>query len=138
MIWNAEVYCTPVVRDSLIVSLHCTLAYKPRRKRPLRVGLPQGRKERIERVKGRYRRAAGPSTRHSGQFRMRNLRKTIRRVQECCGSSGTSLSLSAIRLSSGSERAFILCIRRLRCTFTVASAMPISPAICLLRRPCAT
>ena len=46
--------------------------------------------------------------------------------------------LDAIRLSSGSERAFILCIKRLRCTFTVPSAMPISPAICLLRRPCAT
>jgi hypothetical protein len=31
MIWNAAVYCTSVVRDSLIVSLHCTLAYKPQR-----------------------------------------------------------------------------------------------------------
>jgi hypothetical protein len=79
---------------------------------------------------GRYNRAPGPS--------VRDVRKTDTSVQECCGSSGTSLSLSAIRLSSGSERAFILCIRRLRCTFTVASAMPISPAICLLRRPCAT
>jgi hypothetical protein len=33
MIWNAAIYCTPVVRDSLIVSLHCTMAYKPQRKR---------------------------------------------------------------------------------------------------------
>jgi hypothetical protein len=31
MIWNAAVHCTPVVRNSLIVSLHCTLAYKPER-----------------------------------------------------------------------------------------------------------
>jgi hypothetical protein len=59
-------------------------------------------------------------------------------VQECCGFSGTSLSLSAIRPSSGSERALIFRIALLRWTFTVASAMPISPAICLLRRPRAT
>ena len=37
----------------------------------------------------------------------------------------TSLSLSAIRPSSGSEPAFIFCIALLRCTFTVASEMPI-------------
>jgi hypothetical protein len=74
----------------------------------------------------------------AGSFVVRDVRKTDTSVQECCGSSGSSVSLSAIRLSSGSERAFILCIRRLRCTFTVASAMPISPAICLLRRPCTT
>jgi hypothetical protein len=59
-------------------------------------------------------------------------------LQERCGFSVTSLSWSAIRPSSGSERAFILCIALLRWTFTVASAMPISPAICLLRRPRAT
>jgi hypothetical protein len=56
-------------------------------------------------------------------------------AQECCGVSGTSLSLSAMRPSSGSERACIFCIALLRCTFTVASAMPISRAVCLLRRP---
>ena len=83
-------------------------------------------------MKGRYSRTAGQSARHRAQFRVRGVRKSIRRVQECCGSSDASLSMSAIRPSSGSERAFILCIRRLRCTFTVASAMPISPAICLL------
>ena len=60
------------------------------------------------------------------------------RGQEGCGFSGTSLSLSAIRPSSGSEWAFIFRIALLRWTFTVASAMPISPAICLLRRPRAT
>jgi hypothetical protein len=59
-------------------------------------------------------------------------------AHERCDSPVTSLSLSTIRPSSGSERAFILCIALLRWTFTVASAMPISPAICLLRRPSAT
>ena len=59
-------------------------------------------------------------------------------VQTRSGSSDTRLSLSAIRPSSGSEPAFIFCIALLRCTFTVASAMPISWAICLLRRPRAT
>jgi hypothetical protein len=37
-------------------------------------------------------------------------------VQERCGSSGTSLSLSAIRSSSGGERALIFCIALLRWT----------------------
>ena len=41
------------------------------------------------------------------------------------GFSDTSLSLSAIRPSSGSEWAFIFRIALLRWTFTVASAMPI-------------
>jgi hypothetical protein len=63
-------------------------------------------------------------------------RKIIR--QERCRVSGTSLSLSAMRPSSGSDPACIFCIARLRWTFTVASAMPISWAICLLRRPRAT
>ena len=62
----------------------------------------------------------------------------VRLVQGCYGCSGTSLGLSAIRPSSGSERAFIFRIALLRWTFTGASAMPISPAICLLRRPRAT
>src|SRR5208282_4387995 len=53
------------------------------------------------------------------------------------GFSCASSSLSAIRLSSGSEWAFIFRIRLLRCTFTVLSVIPMSPAICLLRRPCA-
>ena len=52
--------------------------------------------------------------------------------------SGASLSMSAIRLSSGSERACIFRITWVRCTFTVDSAMPISLAICLLRRPAVT
>jgi hypothetical protein len=30
MVWNAAIYCTLVVRDSLIVSLRCTLVYKQR------------------------------------------------------------------------------------------------------------
>src|SRR6202040_383958 len=46
--------------------------------------------------------------------------------------------MSAIRLSSGSERACIFLITWVRCTFTVDSAMPISLAICLLRRPAVT
>jgi len=61
-----------------------------------------------------------------------------RTAQERCGSSDTSWSLSAIWPSSGSELAFSFCIALLRCTFTVASAMPISWAICLLSRPRAT
>src|SRR4051812_28355789 len=61
---------------------------------------------------GRYTRGADPSARQSGQFVARDVRKADTSFQECCGSTGTSLSLSAIRLSSGSERAFILCISR--------------------------
>jgi hypothetical protein len=79
-----------------------------------------------------HRRHAGPADRGKRKKRL------LRPVQECRGFSDTSLSLSAIRPSSGSERAFIFRMARLRWTFTVASAMPISPAICLLRRPCAT
>ena len=56
----------------------------------------------------------------------RIVRRAKRTAQERCGSSDTSWSLSAIRPSSGSELAFIFCIALLRCTFTVASAMPIS------------
>ena len=51
---------------------------------------------------------------------------------------GPISSISAIRLRSGSERAFIFRIRWVRCTFTVDSVMPISLAICLFRRPAAT
>ena len=29
-IWNAPVYCTRVVLDMIMVSLRCTLVYKPR------------------------------------------------------------------------------------------------------------
>ena len=54
------------------------------------------------------------------------------------GVSSTSLSLSVIQPSSGSEPAFIFFIALLRSTFTVASAMPKSNAVRLLRRPCAT
>ena len=87
--------------------------------------------------------ASSPNNREAGLLRSGALieggaRKAGTPVQECCGFSDTSLSLSAIRPSSGSERAFIFRIALLRWTFTVASAMPISPAICLLRRPCAT
>ena len=53
--------------------------------------------------------------------------------QERCGFSCVSLRMSAIRPSSGSERAFIFRIRLVRCTFTVDSAIPISWAICLLK-----
>ncbi len=61
-----------------------------------------------------------------------------RRLRAVCGLSGTRFSLSAMRPSSAIEVAFILCIKLLRWTFTVVSLMPRSPAICLLRRPCAT
>jgi hypothetical protein len=30
MIWNATIYCTLVVLDMIMVSLRCTLVYKPR------------------------------------------------------------------------------------------------------------
>jgi len=76
--------------------------------------------------------------RDCGSRRATNGAPRKRTAQERCGVSGTSLSLSAIRPSSGSEPACIFCIALLRCTFTVASAMPISWAICLLRRPRAT
>ena len=53
------------------------------------------------------------------------LRNGVRPVaQDCYGLSDTSLSLSAIRPSSGSESAFILSISLLRYTFTVATAIP--------------
>jgi len=52
--------------------------------------------------------------------------------------SGISFSLSTIRQSSGSDVALIFRIMLLRCTFTVVSVMPISPAICLFSRPAAT
>src|SRR5882724_2721450 len=60
---------------------------------------------------------------------------SLRLTQEFCGCCSLTLRVSAIRLSSGSERAFIFRIRWVRCTFTVDSAIPISLAICLLRRP---
>src|SRR5260221_1981124 len=63
---------------------------------------------------------------------------SLRLTQEFCGCCSLALRVSAIRLSSGSERAFIFRIRWVRCTFTVDSAIPISLAICLLRRPATT
>jgi hypothetical protein len=62
----------------------------------------------------------------------------LRLDQELCGCCGFKLRMSAIRLSSGRERAFIFRIRFVRCTFTVDSATPISWAICLFRRPAVT
>jgi hypothetical protein len=59
-------------------------------------------------------------------------------AQELCDFSGTRPSLAAILPNSGSERAFIFRIAWLRWTFTVGSLIPISLAICLLRRPRAT
>src|ERR1700685_1417156 len=53
-------------------------------------------------------------------------------------SQGDRLSLAAIWPNSGSERAFNFRMALLRWTFTVAWAIPISSAICLLRRPRAT
>jgi len=50
----------------------------------------------------------------------------LRPAHEFCGCSDLILRTSAIRLSSGSECAFIFRIRWVRCTFTVDSAMPIS------------
>jgi hypothetical protein len=52
--------------------------------------------------------------------------------------SGSNFSLSTIRNSSASDDALIFRIMLLRCTFTVVSVMPISPAICLFSRPFAT
>src|SRR5208282_6780289 len=49
----------------------------------------------------------------------KSLSRLLRPVQERCGSSGVSLRRSAIRLSSGRERAFIFRIKLVRCTFTV-------------------
>jgi hypothetical protein len=117
---NGAIYCTQVARRAN-VSLE-TMAKTARRQ----TGEDEGRQNRpglVLRTRAQADRA-GTGT-HAP-------------VQERCGSSVTSLSLSTIRPSSGSERAFILCIALLRWTFTVASAMPISPAICLLRRPRAT
>lgn len=50
----------------------------------------------------------------------------------------SSFNLSTIPQSSASEPALIFRIMLLRWTFTVASAMPMSPAICLFNRPVAT
>ena len=137
MVWNAAIYCTLVVRDILMVSL-AEPWFTSRSENAFASWAASRTKERIGRMKDVITEPLDHQHSTAGSFVVRDVRKTDTSVQECCGSSGTSLSLSAIRLSSGSERAFILCIRRLRCTFTVASAMPISPAICLLRRPCAT
>src|SRR6266850_1401327 len=57
---------------------------------------------------------------------------------ECSDFSGSSFNLSAIRQSSGSDVALIFRIKLLRCTFTVVSVMPKSPAICLFSRPATT
>src|SRR5262249_61950262 len=54
-------------------------------------------------------------------------------AQELRRCSGVKLSMTAIRLSSGREWAFIFRIRLVRCTFTVDSAMPVSVAIHLFR-----
>jgi hypothetical protein len=43
MTWNAAVYCTPVVRDSLIVFAALNVDLQAAAKTPLRFGLPQGR-----------------------------------------------------------------------------------------------
>jgi hypothetical protein len=42
MTWNAAVYCTPVVRDSLIVFAALNVDLQAAAKTPLRFGLPQG------------------------------------------------------------------------------------------------
>jgi hypothetical protein len=55
-------------------------------------------------------------------------------VQECCGFSGTSLSLSAFPPSSGSERPFIFRIIQWRWTFTVVVSIAKLRAYCGLRR----
>jgi hypothetical protein len=52
--------------------------------------------------------------------------------------SAVKFSLSAIRAKSGSEAAFIFRMTWPRWTFTVISLMPMSYAICLLRRPATT
>ena len=44
---------------------------------------------------------------------------SLRLTQEFCGCCSLTLRVSAIRLSSGSELAFIFRIRWVRCTFTV-------------------
>jgi DNA-binding transcriptional LysR family regulator len=71
-------------------------------------------------------RTPGHGSTHAGRALVQSVTRTDTPVQKRCGLSDTRLSLSAIRPSSGSEPAFILCIAPLRCTFTVASAIPIS------------
>ena len=44
-------------------------------------------------------------------------------------------SLAAILTRSARDSAFILCITRPRCAFTVISLMPSSPPTCLFKRP---
>jgi integrase len=62
----------------------------------------------------------------------------LSRAYERSEFSGSIFSLSTIRHSSASEPALTFRIMLLRWTFTVVSVMPISPAICLFNRPCAT
>jgi hypothetical protein len=75
MIWNAAVYCTPVVRDSLVVSLRCTKVYTPQQNALCVLGWRKdGGADRED--EGRYNRAAGPSAQHSGQFVVRDVKKS--------------------------------------------------------------
>ena len=67
----------------------------------------------------------------NGQAVLRPLYMTYDRLEF----SGSSFSLSTIRQSSATDSALIFRIMLLRWTFTVVSVMPISPAICLFRRP---
>lgn len=58
--------------------------------------------------------------------------------QDGSGFSGISFNLSTILQSSARDEALTLCIMLLRCTFTVVSVIPRSPAICLFSRPLTT
>src|SRR5262249_5061999 len=68
--------------------------------------------------------------------RRKSLRRRDRSIpsdQSCCVLS--TCSLAAMLTRSGSLRAFILRIMRVRCPLTVTSLMPSSPPTCLFRRP---
>jgi hypothetical protein len=60
--------------------------------------------------------AIGQAAERAGALDERGAGKADAPVQEFCGFSDSSLSLSAIRLSSGSERAFIFRVALLRWT----------------------
>ena len=135
------IYCTWVVQDTDVVGPP-ELWFRIRGdKRGLHIvsqPFVTSKRQQTREDGGQYEGGARPALCTRGGRGARIVRKTDGPVQECGGFSGTSLSRSTNRPSSGSERTFIFRIALLRWTFTVASAIPISPAICLLRRPRAT
>src|SRR5271166_902020 len=154
MIWNAAIYWTLVVQDVVIGGLRRTLVLRASAKQgscyalgrmTLRYKLLSARTvakaglldivlQEEEAVRMRRRGTAGlPRSRRGRVDRGSREKGCYARFRSAAASQAPT-----IRPSSGSERACIFRIALLRWTFTVASAMPISPAICLLRRPRAT